>query len=395
MDSDGKFTGYLRPVMENDDTFEGHSSWHADNGSDKHTQTDAVEVKFECRYENSGMSLADWRWAAQMGYWDPEIRQWNERKGGMRAYIDQRDKRRIKRQSRQPRAFKNSGPSDGCTRAHSEQMRTNTAEYQSFCDSVFRTDSQDLQPSKSENPQDYESTIISEESPLHLIMDSCGWGHHVVRRYWNAGYEKGSVYRLYTELPVSLRSAISETLDAAQLCADSGIRFDRPDLFSPSQFQPLPPEATLSVWEKDTTHAYIERRFHSDTQLCVGVAANSRAAALLGMRREDLLAQLERGDVPLPLPPLDAVAVFLHALGTSRDAIATRYFRLVPPAVASHAGYWTAAGAEPGDPPAVLVCSTSAKRFDTDGRVVKVRLRVCLSSARVSTFILCMIIDYR
>ena len=47
-----------------------------------------------------GMSLADWRWAAKRGYWDPQLRKWNEELGGMKAYLAQRDMRREQRGNR-------------------------------------------------------------------------------------------------------------------------------------------------------------------------------------------------------------------------------------------------------------------------------------------------------
>ena len=59
-------------------------------------------------YENasSQMSLADWRWAATRGYWNPLLRCWNEAVGGKSAYLLQRDEGRDKRRNRRPRADK-------------------------------------------------------------------------------------------------------------------------------------------------------------------------------------------------------------------------------------------------------------------------------------------------
>jgi hypothetical protein len=169
-------------------------------------------------------------------------------------------------------------------------------------------------------------------------------------------------------------------MDAAQILADRGISLDhQSDDDRPATCQPSHREMTPTEWESDYTHAYLERRFDPSLQTCISAAANSCAAALLGLRREDLLAQLMREEMPLPLPPLDAVAVFLHALGTSRDAVATRYFRLVP-APAGNIGTTDsdalAQGEEVAGAGAILVCSISTKDFDGDGRLVKVHTPV-------------------
>jgi hypothetical protein len=344
--------------------------------SDICTQTDGeIAMKANAWYEFSGMRLADWRWAAQLGYWNPETRRWNESMGGIKAYIDQREKRRSKRQSRQPRNPKGRPSNEASADAVSTRFDTGS-EIHTSGDTFVRTD---ISCPTSRRPPAENAKDSENGSSLSKFMAKHGWGVHAVRRYWNYGYQAKSIVKIFNGLPLSLRSAMELVLDACQVCADCQVHSGATGFAAtPRTSQPENSESTVSEWEQDNIHAYIERRFDADAQLCVGAAANSRAAALLGMRREDLLARLERDDVPLPLPPLDAVAVFLHALGTSRDAVATRYFRLVPPAESSSHAEHRAAGSEgpgPDNPPAVLVCSTSAKRFDKDGRVVKVRQR--------------------
>jgi hypothetical protein len=43
------------------------------------------------------MTPVDWRWAAKKGYWDPRSGRWNEKKGGIDAYVRQRDERKMTR----------------------------------------------------------------------------------------------------------------------------------------------------------------------------------------------------------------------------------------------------------------------------------------------------------
>ena len=89
------------------------------------------------------------------------------------------------------------------------------------------------------------------------------------------------------------------------------------------------------------------------------VAVNSRAAELLGIRCKELLARSAWHDVPLALPPLDALRALLHALSASGGAnTVTRYFRVLVN----------------GGQSAALVCSSSVKILDTCGRVQTVHL---------------------
>jgi hypothetical protein len=78
----------------------------------------AMDQDYDRTHENQGeqansvgpdatkFSLADWRWAAKRGYWNPDLRLWNEEIGGKEAYVEQRDKRREKRKNRKPRVPK-------------------------------------------------------------------------------------------------------------------------------------------------------------------------------------------------------------------------------------------------------------------------------------------------
>jgi hypothetical protein len=337
----------------------------ADFASPAAIEVKSIDVKsYQDPDGNSKMSLADWRWAAQRGFWNPDLRQWNEEMGGITAYIEQRDKRRMKRLSRQPRCPKVSGLNVGNGHSRSAQ-RFSAAELKASKWSTAPASMQSKGSGFFNNANESELGLTT-GSPLLMIMARNGWGHHVARRFWNAGYDKDAVTYLYDGLPPSIRSSIRKVLDAAQLCADCGLQCGRADVEDcTTPLRSSQADTAMIEWEKDNVHAYLERHFDPETQECIGAAANSRAAALLGMRREELLARLERGDVPLPLPPLDAVAVFLHALGTSRDAVTTKYLRLYS---------WAHSPAEERlETAPLLVCWTSTKSFDSDGRIFKVR----------------------
>ena len=59
-----------------------------------------VDGPFDLLGNSNVMNTADWRWAAEKGFWDPRRRCWNEELGGIKAYLAQRNKRRAVRAAR-------------------------------------------------------------------------------------------------------------------------------------------------------------------------------------------------------------------------------------------------------------------------------------------------------
>ena len=175
-------------------------------------------------------------------------------------------------------------------------------------------------------------------------------------------------------MPIIFSSAIREALDTARLCADYAAAANRPCLrlenVTLDQYEEEAASAAELEPDVESELGILELQFDPNTHARFGTATNARAAALLGMDWTDLRARLESDDAPLPLTPLDAVAVFLHALGTAGEATAVRYYRLVPPASASPSSF----SEEPATaaPPPALVCHMSGKTFDDEGRVIKV-----------------------
>ena len=264
----------------------------AENQTVEHNES-AIEKESECKNkcevtEDNGMKLADWRWATEKGYWDPKSRCWNENLGGMRAYITIRNERRAEITHRQLRASaKRARLGPGCSGTSKQSCK------------VFR---------------------------------------RLVSTKLNAGYQAEPLVAILHELPPALSAAISDAIDAAHLCGHGA--FLAKSAATSESAAASPPDATVTdgsplsaEWGCDAVHAFVELRFDPATQARVGGTANARAAALLGLDHADLLARLARGDAaPLPLPPPDAVAAFLHALGTIAHAVSTSYLRICPPA---------------------------------------------------------------
>ena len=168
--------------------------------------------------------------------------------------------------------------------------------------------------------------------------------------------------------PIVLSSAIREAVRAAELSAECASAAN-PTLFHFDRYAERPTDEVAS-WEQDGDLGFLELRFNPVSQVRIGAAANIRGAALLGMGRADLLAQLNGGGAPLPLAPLDAIAVFLHALGNAGNATAVAYFRLVPSVSSSASVSEEEAAAMVSEP--LLISHMTAKRFDEEGRVIKV-----------------------
>jgi hypothetical protein len=327
------------------------------------------EISDDAQRTIDTMCLADWRWAASKGYWDCARQCWNEDLGGMQAYLVQRNLRRAENFDRKSRRLER-------TRNKNLNPRWRLA------------------PQKRRGAPDhfYQAPSSGHAAYLHgsagvdwfppLTPDSCvgsgslldfmfknGWGHLAVRSLWSAGFQAETVVRIFKELPPSLLTAITEAIDSAQISAACAAKHVDPDIAFAEITTKSPQEqvdCSVGGWEGDSAPAFVELYFDPETQVRIGAAANTRAAALLGIDRTELLARLEKQDVPLPLGPLDAVAMFLHNLSASRDSIDTCYYRLTPSA--SHRLH------NHGEPlpPAVLVCRTTVRAFDAFGRLHKV-----------------------
>ena len=107
--------------------------------------------------------------------------------------------------------------------------------------------------------------------------------------------------------------------------------------------------------EADTETGYLEVRYDPASQRRTHTYLNERYAALRGASRLALLARLAAHTADLPAPPPDFLAALLHALLRRRAATCTQHVR-------------AACGGR-----GALLWEHSRKRFDGDGRVVKVR----------------------
>jgi hypothetical protein len=209
-----------------------------------------------------------------------------------------------------------------------------------------------------EDPDDSNQPNARNRTDLLAFMLKVQWAPLAVRRFWTRGYRVDSIEQHFEALPTCLRDAIRGALDAAQRRADSAQRHGPPCAGHRARFlcADAGGEEDLAAWEADAAHGYESATFDAATQECVAAAANSRAAELHGMRREELLRRLARRDVPLPLAPLDALRALLHAVARGAEPRATLYYRAL-----LHGGR-----------AAALVCATSVKTHYANGLVRQV-----------------------
>ena len=329
----------------------------------------AEQSEHEIIISKRDLTTADWRWAAAKGFWDATRRCWNEEAGGKEAYLAQRNKRILSRIARRQRCeskksrrncedegrlFKSNG--DLMIIQASVAKGPPKASIERFC--IANNFEITLHPS-SGSPDN-----INTGQLVHTIGHY--WPQLICRRYWTLGYQAKPILEIFRTLPLELLSSISETLSAAERCAEA----ERQNLGPLAAHTPLfvvngastgisgstGEAATDPQWDDDADHGFIRVRLNPVTQDRVAVAANRRSAELLGMRRAELLARFAAHDAPLGLAPLDAVRAFLHGLGVARDHCATRYYRML---------------LGPGRG-AALVCVTSARIFDDQGRLCQV-----------------------
>ena len=116
--------------------------------------------------------------------------------------------------------------------------------------------------------------------------------------------------------------------------------------------------AEARLWEDDPECGFMCTLFDSARGNRRMFACNRRAAEMVGMHKEELLARFARREMYVPFVPADWLANFVHDLDYGDEPRTYRFLRMV-----------TWAG---GTRRAVLVQNTKVKVFDSSGRVSRV-----------------------
>jgi hypothetical protein len=158
------------------------------------------------------MKLADWRWAAQKGFWDPLRRRWNDETGGLASYLSQRNRRRLAKQLKSISANSNPrvpiprtpstyaeerSPSDtesygGYPPLPQPKRRAVSAGYQTAVAACYQTRAVPIPKPDGPHGGFGPSVLLS-------FMERQSWAHAVVRRHWSMGYQPGA--RMVHDMP--------------------------------------------------------------------------------------------------------------------------------------------------------------------------------------------------
>ena len=272
------------------------------------------------------MSMVDWRWAAEKGFWDRTNQCFVEEKGGKEGYLKQRSMRAKRKSSCIQRAV-------------------------------------------------VQAQVVSQGVFGRL------WTQHqfntVLPRYlWALEYQPHHVFRLMHSVTPRLRRAFEETLKLLLTCDEANYRTARllssklcesadhqhPDMPSAAIRYQIK-EAAQSMWELEPSFGILVFTFDPRAQSpCVHL--NSRAAVLLGIQDRDATALLAgtadgRGAAALPVPELDALRMLAVGLGGAHAADGgPTYHRLLR--------------RRGGETEGVLVSSVRKEHFDAAGRIKQV-----------------------
>jgi hypothetical protein len=121
-------------------------------------------------------------------------------------------------------------------------------------------------------------------------------------------------------------------------------------------------------WEKEEVFALIGLEFDPSTQMRINVRANTRAALLWNLKKNELLLRFANYDLPLPFTELDWLRVLVLDLRSYFQNATSHYYRIM-----------VGSGK---DARAMLVCVTKFKTFDGMGRISQVYLFPCSRSLK-------------
>jgi hypothetical protein len=208
---------------------------------------------------------------------------------------------------------------------------------------------------------------------LWLLAARLGWADSAeMRRLCTFGYDLRPVLRLLAALPLRLRAVLASFSDvncggrAASTDGDIWYTGNKErDEGSESQwdearevFSFAEERARWAMEEEDAGTGFLEVDFDPATQRRVNVFLTTRYAAQRGAARPALLGAFAAHAVPLPAAAADFLAAALHAAALRRlgSSDCTQYLRV------------SGAGGR-----AALVREDTRTRFDSAGRVVRVR----------------------
>ena len=191
------------------------------------------------------------------------------------------------------------------------------------------------------------------------------WWYLPILRIWNIGLNKLNLADWFDSIPSVISIPLKRILSALQQTLIRRISHLK-------HFQGLQ-NANFSItglilehdkasenglWDEDDACAHLVVAFDPMTQERRGVAANVLQAELFDMDYEELMSRFANDDVDIPMPDLDLLYLVVDSLMHESHVQVDRYFRLY--------------NQHSRSPRAVLVSSSSRKKFNSTGQVVQV-----------------------
>ena len=234
--------------------------------------------------DSDKMSMVDWRWAAQKGYWNRELRRWNE--GGYETYMQLRNERQQRRAQQTKRNFRVERPPKLAAEKKKPRQSKGQPRGHLHADASGSSPrpnggalAQQLAKPMIERPipyrtshikaEEYDGLAFHSEGRLLQFMTRVGWSPHMVRRYWTFGYQGDSIIKLFNSIPPILKAEISHIMSCLDKTGPVGASAHGP---SPAG-RIAPDERGVSaaeeaaIWEEESGCGFIRVDYDPDTQV--------------------------------------------------------------------------------------------------------------------------------
>ena len=186
-------------------------------------------------------------------------------------------------------------------------------------------------------PLAFLSTSVSynQRAPVLGLAIQEGWTHSAICRLVSCGYSAESITNIIFSVPRSIKDAINQALlslnDASKKSALSD-QITLPCCMKVNATISLLLSEDKSLWLKDPNRSICALTFDSATQCSTGMFANSCIQHAFGMHTEEFLSRSAAYDLPLGMPDLDFLRLFLDIIisGVVRPRLVrVRYIRSI------------------------------------------------------------------
>ena len=200
-------------------------------------------------------------------------------------------------------------------------------------------------------------------SHLMKIMSRHGWHHIPAKQIWNFGYDFETISDIVNSIPKPLCFAWRMLLDSMhRICSASmaNSMMIQSWMYRGTSPDTANPTVVSHDWEREDLCGIIEVKLEPSTQELQSLQANSCAAAIWGMSKQDFLQRFSDCELPVPYTQLDALRAAAIDIQNHTEALTSQHIRLT--------------FGNCNEARAVLVCWTKLKTYDSHGRITAVSM---------------------